>query len=422
MPERTLLLEGHLQAQYTGPELEATGTGTASPRPYARSRTHRIVVYKDAHVRDVASVDPAQWETTRSDDAWVPVEFRCQPAIYFQQPVLDGHRFLRDDVVEAFVRDPHISSVIKPGDGSFGRIAGTVRFKVVYRTPDPVVPPPAMAEPPAIVAPPVVPESAPVIASTPTVAQRGTGCLSTGLPLGLGLGALALGWPGWLAALFLLLFLLAVLFGGRRAAGTAQGCVPRLGCAGLLPLLLLLGLGVGGFRACTNLVQHTDWEGLLRNDRLRDDTDAPDWTRPDSSASDDASAPPLAPPAVRDTVLWAPDTVAVVTGGDTVRIPTPGPGKVALALYDGDRVDNDRISVVVNGQPLAADLTLARAPGIFDLPGLRMGENYIDVQAIDAGKGSCTARLVAITADRKVLDQRCYRPNGSGCRITLVLP
>jgi hypothetical protein len=421
MPERILLLEGHLQAQYTGPELETTAAGTASPRPYARSRMHRIVVYKDAHVRDVAPVDGSTWEATRSDEAWVPVEFRCQPAIYFLQPVFDGHRFLRDDVVEAFVRDPRISSVIKPGEGSFGRIAGTVRFKVMYRTPDPVVPTP-------VIPPPTVSDTLdndapePAVAAAPTAAERGTGCLTTGLPLGLGLGALALGWPGWLAALFLLLFLLAALFGGRRAAGTAMGCVPRLGCAGLLPLLLLLGLALGGFRACTNLVQRTDWQGLLRNDRLRDDTDAPDWTPPDSTASDDASAPPLAPPAARDTVLWAPDTVAVVTGGDTVRIPTPAPGRVALALYDGDRVDNDRISVVVNGESLVPDLTLARAPGIFDLPGLRMGENYIDVQAIDAGKGSCTSRLVAITADRKVLDQRCYRPNGSGCRITLVLP
>ena len=95
-------------------------------------------------------------------------------------------------------------------------------------------------------------------------------------------------------------------------------------------------------------------------------------------------------------------------------------GEILLSIRDWDVEDKDTISIYLNNKLLADRVRIRKAPLLIKKSGLRYGENYLLVKAMNTQRGSNTSSIKAFS-DRSILcDTNLLQGFNHSTRLTLL--
>ncbi len=419
-----IYIEGYLDGQYKGDR--GKGIVVRKENFFGRARKYSINLYKDLHIIKATSIDEVQYKNTVTNPNWWKINHSADAAIDFLKPFFKEYTFLRHRPVEIFVETPNIHLVDKRNGNqrTYGKLTGRVVAKLVNPV-KPVIKQPTSTQPiiptqplENIINKPLPPKAG----CFDNYSSRINGCFGMrdgvsgtggcyglrGGPLGLrGLSG-AYGNPN-----------------GCFQPTTSQGCFPNLGLGCLLPLLFLGLLLFALFKSCENVRTLDPIVNTIKKDRDDSRIPPPLWV----NDNDTAQAEPDYVPLTEDTTSLAIDTsqilVDTLINVDTVNHEQDSlrksikKGQVLFEVWDWDRADRDSVSLYLNNRLVRENIVLRKKPYRFIENGLRYGENYLEVRAVNTQKGSNTAAIRGFSDRGKLCDTTLIQSTSDIKRLTL---
>jgi hypothetical protein len=217
--------------------------------------------------------------------------------------------------------------------------------------------------------------------------------------------------------------------------GTAMGgCFPNFNLGCLLPLLLLLLLLFSLFKSCNSIKTLDPVVNTIKRDRDDSRTRPPIWVRnledtvapePDYTPLivDSTLRPDSAATTVDSTVLKSDTLIKNIDSTVLVKDTMPsdlGKGQFQLEVWDWDVEDKDTVSLYLNNKPLIENLRLRKKPYKIKEKGLKYGENYLEIRAMNIQKGSNTAAVRGFSDRSQLCDTTLIQKSSQSTRLTLI--
>jgi hypothetical protein len=172
----------------------------------------------------------------------------------------------------------------------------------------------------------------------------------------------------------------------------------------------------------------------IKRDRDDSRTRPPLWVR---NPEDTAAPEPDYTPLVVDSTIM-PDSVALPI--DSIKLKTDtlikiidslpvvkdtiplvlGKGQFQLEVWDWDVEDKDTVSLYLNNKPLVENLRLRKKPYKIKEKGLKYGENYLEIRAMNIQKGSNTAAVRGFSDRSQLCDTTLIQKSSQSTRLTLI--
>lgn len=417
-------IEGYLDAQYKGDRGE--GIVVRKESYFGRARKYSINLYKDLHIIKANPIEEQQYIDTVSNPNWWRINHTAEAAIDFLKPFFREYTFLRHRPIEIFVESPNIHLTDKKNGNqrTYGKLTGRVIAKLV----NPVKP---VVKQPMNVQSIIPTQPLDPVDTTPLPAKAGcfdncnarvNGCFgmrdgASGTGGCYGLRGGSLGLRGLLGA-----------YGNPTGCFNpvaSQGCFPNLGLGCLLPSLFLGLLFFALFRSCDDVKTLDPVVNTIKKDRDDSRIPPPLWV----NDNDTAQAEPDYIPLADDTASLAIDTsqilIDTLINTDTINHEQDSlrksikKGQVLIEVWDWDRADKDSISLYLNNRLVKENIVLKKKPYRFIENGLRYGENYLEVRAVNSQKGSNTAAIRSFSDRGKLCDTSLTQSTSEVKRLTL---
>ena len=430
-----IYIEGLLTGQYKGSKEDQLLTKNKLSQ-LTKAKKYSITLYKDLHIDKASITSQSQFSEVINSEKWWKINHTAEAAIEFLQPFFEQYSFLRHKPLELYVEQPSIIYIDKKNQGkdTFGILKGRVVAKLIE--------PPKEIIKPKIVEPkgdggtqqPIGPYIPPPLPLNKGCFEKndnwnrflglsdgpsGTGGLHglTGGPLGSKGCFGEYGNPNG-------------CFGGAAMGG----CFPNLNLGCLLPLLLLLLLLFSLFKSCNSIKTLDPVVNTIKRDRDDSRTRPPIWVR---NLEDTVAPEPDYTPLVVDSTL-RPDSVAISVDTTILKSDTLlktidstvfvrdtitsdlGKGQFQLEVWDWDVEDKDTVSLYLNNKPLIENLRLRKKPYKIKEKGLKYGENYLEIRAMNIQKGSNTAAVRGFSDRSQLCDTILIQKSSQSTRLTLI--
>ena len=394
---------------------------------YGKYKQYSVNLYKDVHINETRIITEEQYLVdTVNSNKWWKVDITAEAAIEFITPFFEDHKFLRHKPIEIYVEWPKINLVDKrEGDfKTYGFITGNVKAKLVepikHIEVNPILKAPVV---PSLMAPMIDKVNAELPLVTPTILEK-NGCFRKndnvngyfGLEDGVkgtggcfGLTGGSSGPKGCFGN-----------YGNPRGCFSAPmgaGCFPNLGIGCLLPAILLLLLSLALIKSCKFMSTLNPIVNTIKQDRDNSRIPPPVWV---NNPKDTVSLEPDYIPINTDS-LFKIDSIKSIM--DTTKIidtiPSLAKGNLQLMLWDWDVEDRDTVSVFLNNKLIVENLRLRKKPFLINEKGLKYGENYLLVVAMNTDKGSNTVALMGYSDRNKLCDTALKLRSFQTTRMTL---
>lgn len=432
-----IYIEGVLTGQYKGSKEDQLLTKNKLSQ-YTKANKYSITLYKDLHIDKASITSQSQFNEVINSGKWWKINHTAEAAIEFLQPFFEQYSFLRHKPLEIYVEQPSIIFIDKKNqrNDTFGNLKGRVVAKLIE--------PPKEIIKPKIIDPRVHGETVPPIGPAkpiPPPLPLKKGCFNQndnwnsifGLSDGpSGTGGLhgLTGGPLGSKGCFGKYGNPTGCFGGASMGG----CFPNLNLGCLLPLLLLFLLLFSLLKSCSSIKTLDPVVNTIKKDRDDSRTPPPSWVK----NPEDTSAPePDYTPLVVDTTL-KPDSAAITVdstqlNSDSLKKVTDsipivkdtipdvlGKGQFQLEVWDWDVEDKDTVSLFLNNKPLIENLRLRKKPYKIKEKGLKYGENYLEIRAMNIQKGSNTAAVRGFSDRSQLCDTTLIQKSTESSRLTLI--
>jgi hypothetical protein len=404
-------ITGFLDGQYRGDKGDRVFL--KHDRLTHRARKYSIVLYKDLHIYEACPISETEYKVAIENPDWWKIDHTANAAIDFLAPFFEQFTFLRHRPVEIYVEHPKIQLVDKRSgfQKTYGKLSGRVIAKLVeparpnlYKNPIiETVPEPLIHEPNNGDEIPMVDDKS---GCWKNYSNRLNGCfgMRDGVSGTGGCYGLSGGPRGFWS--------LTGNYGNSPGCYTnpvaSPGCLPNLGLGCLLPVLLLGLLFFAVLRSCEHARSLAPVVDAIKKDRDDSRIPPPLWVDDTDTVKADPEYVPLADTGmvIIDTSLHLSDTSAEIRSAryelDSLKR-TLKKGQVLVELWDWSRADNDSVTVFFNNRLVGENIVLRKSPFLFVEDGLRYGENYVVIMAVNSQKGMNTAGL------------RCHSDRGMLC-------
>ena len=409
-------IEGNLSGQYSGSKENDHSLIKNRLALLKKAKKYSVTLYKDLHIDRAIIISEQDYDEAKTSENWWKINHTAEAAIDFLYPFFEQYTFLRHFPVEIYVESPSIKYTDKKDqrNATYGILSGRVRAKLT--TPQKIVSQPQKA----VIAPIVTTE--PIPDTIPVQTDRGcfnrndsyNGCF--GLKDGVngtggcyGLSGGAYGPSG--------------CFGnygnptGCFSAPMSSGCFPNMGLGCLIPGLLMLMLLFSLLKSCSHLSTLAPIVNTIKKDRDDSRTPPPVWvTNPNDTTQPEPDYVPQS-----DTLLKVDSLKPVIDSVDIVdTIPKINKGSLQLMLWDWDTEDKDTVSVFLNNKLIIDNLRLRKKPYFLNEKGLKYGENYIEIVAMNTDKGSNTVAIMGYSDRSKLCDTTLKLKSSQSTRLTLI--
>jgi hypothetical protein len=204
---------------------------------------------------------------------------------------------------------------------------------------------------------------------------------------------------------------------GCFSAPMSSGCFPNIGLGCLMPGLLMFLLLFALLKSCSYFTALTPIVNTIKKDRDNSRTPPPLWvTNPDDTTKPEPDYVPKSDSLLKvDSLKPTIDSFKIV---DT--IPKINKGTVQLILWDWDVEDKDTVSVFLNNKLIIDKLRLRKKPYLITQNGLKYGENYLEVVAVNTDKGSNTVAIMGYSDRSKLCNTALKLKSSQTMRLTLI--
>ena len=410
-------IEGNLSGQYSG--LKEYDHSLIKNRfaLLKKAEKYSVTLYKDLHIDKTIIISEKEYDEIKNSENWWKINHTAEAAIDFLYPFFEQYTFLRHLPVEIYVERPTINYTDKKDqrNATYGILSGRVRAKLTI--PKKNVTPPIKAISNQEVNTVATPDTIPV--------QTDSGCFNRndsyngcfGLKDGVNGTGGCFGLTGGTSGP-------SGCFGaygnptGCFSAPMSAGCFPNMGLGCLIPGLLMFLLLFSLLKSCSHLSTLTPIVNTIKKDRDDSRTPPPIWV---ANPDDTIQPGPDYVPINTDSLLRVDSLKPTIDSVDIVdTIPKINKGYMQLILWDWNIEDKDIVSVYLNSKLIIDNLRLRKKPYFLNEKGLKYGENYLEVVAMNTDKGSNTVAIMGYSDRSKLCDTTLKLKSSQTMRLTLI--
>ena len=411
-------IEGDLSGQYSGSKENDHSLIKNRLALLKKAKKYSVTLYKDLHIDKAVIISEQQYEEVKNAETWWKINHTAEAAIDFLYPFFEKFTFLRHLPIELYVERPSIKFTDKKDqrNATYGILCARVSAKLTIpltKAKSPTLPLPPTPTPhpqPGPDEPPPIPTNSGCFNNNDSY----NGCfgLKDGVSGTGGCYGLTGGSNG-LSGCF-------SPYGnpiGCFSAPMSSGCFPNMGLGCLIPSVLFFLLLFSLFKSCSHISTLTPIVNTIKKDRDDSRISPPVWVpNPDDTTQPEPDYVPTSDSLLKvDSLKPTIDTVEII---DT--IPKINKGSMQLMLWDWDIEDKDTVSVFLNNKLIIDNLRLRKKPYFLNEKGLKYGENYLEVVAMNTDKGSNTVAIMGYSDRSKLCDTTLKLKSSQSTRLTLI--